>query len=382
VTVEWVDTQAALTDLIASVERAEFIALDTEFHRERTYYPRVALIQLIAPDHDVALIDALAVDVGPLRTLLLGDATIVMHASGQDLEVFQWSCDALPVHLFDTQLAAGFLGYSVPSLSALVDSALGIRLPKSDRLADWLHRPLSPEQRAYAAADVEHLLPLFAWVRERLTTRGRLSWAEGECAELLARQTNGRDPDTAWWRVKEARQLRGNSAGIAQALAAWRERRAAAIDQPPRFVLPDLALVGIAQRPPPDAAALRRVRGIDDRYLRGGAAEAILAAIEEGKAMPREKLRIQPTTEVERDLRPAVTLVSAWVSQLGRDLHLDPTLLATRSDIEALLRGDATGRLTSGWRSEVIGDDVQRLVSGQVALKFNGKGRLALTDVV
>jgi ribonuclease D len=321
------------------------------------------------------------VDLGGFADVLTGDATIAMHSSVQDLEVLLRACNALPAHMFDTQLAAGFAGYSTPSLATLVQGILEIRLPKGDRLADWLRRPLTEEQRAYAASDVEHLPALHQWLLDRLEREGRTAWAEDECTEALVRAAAPRDPDEAWWKVKEARSLRGKSVGVAQALAAWRERRASEIDQPIRFVLPDLALVGIAQRPPRSIEELQRVRGLDGRHVRGDLARTIMRVIEDGAALPRDQLRFPPAGDVDRDLRPAVTLVSAWISQLSRQLHIDTLLLATRADIEALLRGDERARLTHGWRAGVVGQDIRRLVEGRAAIAFDGKGGLILHDL-
>jgi ribonuclease D len=189
-----------------------------------------------------------------------------------------------------------------------------------------------------------------------------------------------RDPEEAWWKIKESRQLRGRAMGVAQSVAAWRERRASELDQPVRFVLPDLALVGIAQRPPADLEALRRVRGLDERHLRGSVPGELLAAVAEGLALPRHRLRVPAAGDVDRDLRPAISLISAWVAQLGRQLHIDPTLLATRADVEALLRGDERARLAHGWRAEVLGQDIRRLVEGRAAIAFDGRGGLVLED--
>jgi ribonuclease D len=376
----WVDSPEELAEVVAALEGEPAVALDTEFHRERTYHAQVALMQLAWPGHDVILVDTLAVDIAPFAAVLESPTTIVMHAGAQDLEVLLRACGTLPVNFFDTQLAAGFAGYNTPSLANLVEGMLGIRLPKGDRLADWMRRPLSEDQRSYAASDVAHLLEIHDKLRSRLLADGRLSWAEDECDLLLRRAAVVRDPDEAWWRVKEARSLRGPAVGIAQALAAWRERRAIEIDQPVRFVLPDLALVGIAQRPPADLDGLRRVRGLDDRHLRGGAGAGILAAVADGLALPREQLRLPAAGDVDRDLRPAVALVSAWVSQLGRQLHIDPSLLATRSDLEMFLRGDPSATLATGWRAEVVGVPVRRLVDGKAALAFDGKGTLTLEE--
>jgi ribonuclease D len=377
VTPRWIDDPADFADVLAALAAEPVFAMDTEFHRERSYFPHVALVQLAWPG-TIAIVDPLAVDLGPLAEVLAGPAVVVMHAAAQDLEVLDRACGQLPAHLFDTQLAAGFVGYGSPSLATLVEREVGVRLPKGDRLTDWLRRPLSADQRTYAAADVEHLLPLHEQLVTRLERSGRLAWALDECEDLRRRGLVRRDPSEAWWRIKEARQLRWPAVGVAQAVAAWRELRAMETDQPARFVLPDLALVGIAQRPPANATELRRVRGLDERHLRGDGAAAILAAVQAARSMPRAELRVPPASDIERELRPAVALVSAWVSQLGRDLQIDSSLLATRSDLEALLRGDDGGRLTRGWRADALGDAVRALVAGKASLAFNGKGSLVL----
>jgi len=209
----WIDSAGGLTKLVDALAGQSEIALDTEFHRERTYFPQLALLQLGWGEDSVALVDTLAVDLTPLAPVMTGPATIVMHAAAQDLEVLIRACGALPTRLFDTQIAAGFAGYSNPSLVTLVEGVLSVRLPKGDRLADWLRRPLSEDQREYAASDVVHLLALRRWLLDRLGRDGRESWAADECAEMLRRASVLRDPDEAWWKIKEARQLRGRAIG-------------------------------------------------------------------------------------------------------------------------------------------------------------------------
>jgi ribonuclease D len=377
----WVDDARGFAEVVAAMAGDPLIGLDTEFHRERTYFPQVALVQLSWADGtEIALVDALAVDLHPLAAILDSRSTILMHASAQDLEVLLRSCGTAPQVLFDTQLAAGFCGWSNPSLASLVESLVGLRLPKGDRLADWLHRPLTRDQCDYAASDVAHLHEIHRKLSERLGASDRLAWALDECAEMLAKAVVPKEPLEAWWRVKEARSLRMPAAGVAQELAAWRERRAAEIDQPLRFVLPDLALVSIAQRPPTDVGALRRVRGLDERHLRGGAAEQILEAVAVGKTRTKDELHIPPAGDVDRELRPAITLVSAWISQLGRELKIDPGLIATRGDLESFLRGDAGSRLALGWRNQAVGANIRRLVGGEAALAFDGKGGLVLEE--
>ena len=374
-----VDTVEGFEAVLAALRDEPAYAVDTEFHRERTYYPKLALLQ-IAWSGGLALIDPLAVDIAPLAEILDGPGVAVLHACDQDLEVLDLACGTIPSRLFDTQIAAGFVGMSMPSLSSLYERVLGIRVGKGDRLTDWLARPLNDNQLRYAAGDVEHLLAVYDHEVADLEARGRLSWALDECEGARRRERGARDPDQAWRRVKEIRQLRGPARRVAQSVAAWRERRAAEIDQPVRFVLPDLAIVGIAQRQPKSPPDLRKIRGLDDRHLRGEQAEGVLAAVRDGLARRPEASEEPETRELDRDLRPAVALVSAWVSQLSRDLEIDTTLLGTRGDIEALLRDEPDARLATGWRAELVGEPIRRLVDGEAALAFGGAGELVLEE--
>ncbi len=375
---ELIVDQARLDAIVPQILDQPTYAVDTEFHRERTYYPRVALVQ-INWGADMALIDPLAVSLEPLAEVLDGPGLAVMHASSQDLEVMTRSCGTLPGRLFDTQIAAGFTGLRSPSLAALHDKLLGIRLPKGDRLTDWLRRPLGEAQLDYAASDVQHLLEIHRLLESDLAARGRLQWAEDECAEALARGHNQRDPETAWLRIKETRHLGKRSRGVAQAVAEWRETRAQEVDQPPRFILPDLGVVGVAQRPPTSIDELRKVRGIDERHVRGAMGEELLEIVADGLRRDVELPRRPSNRALMEQLRPAVTLVSAWLTQHAQDIEIDPALLGTRADIEAVLRGDGDARLAEGWRAEHVGEPIKRLVEGRATLAFDD-GRLVLED--
>ncbi|MBW3536351.1 MAG: ribonuclease D [Actinobacteria bacterium] len=371
----WIDDQSELQELVAELVSHPAIGWDTEFHRERSYYPHLALVQVAWPN-GIALIDPLALDLTPLATVL--ERTVsVLHAD-QDIAILERSCGAAPAVLFDTQVAAGFLGMSSPSLAALVERFAGVRLAKGHRLADWAHRPLSEGECRYAANDVAHLLHLHERLTTKLEEKGRLTWALAECETLLARDRSYQDPDRAWWRMKDSRALRGDSRNIAQTVAAWRERRAERLDIPPRFVLSDMALANIAQRKPTRPADLDGIRGLDRRQI-GGAADELLAAVREGLSLEPEALRLPVTDEGERGQRAGVTLASAWVAQLGRDLGIDPALLATRSDVVGFLRGSPSTRLANGWRAELVGEPVRKLVSGEAALAFDGEN-LVLED--
>ena len=378
-TVLWVDNHTSLVELTAVLSGVAEFAFDTEFHRERTYYPQLALLQ-VAWDGGIALVDPMRVDIASLGPAFTGSSTVVAHAAQQDLEVLDRACGCVPRSLFDTQVAAGFLGFSTPSLSTLADRMIHVHLPKGDRLTDWRQRPLTRAQLDYAAADVAHLLELARLIREQLDAAGRLEWATQECEALHASARAPQDPETAWWKIKEVRHLRGKSRGVAQAVASWRERTAAQVDRPVRTVLPDLGVLAIASHPPRSIDELRGVRGIEGRVPKGDAAAGLMDAVRRGVDLDPAELRIPPTDDVERGLRPAANLVSAWIGQLARDLRIDPTLLATRADLHSFLRGEPDARLARGWRGELIGDRVRRLVSGEAAISFDGHGGLVLEE--
>ncbi len=373
----WVQDQGSLDKCVEALAAASTYALDTEFHRERTYYAQLALMQIAWGD-EIVLVDPLDVDIAPLQRVLAGPGLCLMHAASQDLEILERACGTVPSRLVDTQIAAGFVGLGSPGLGVLLQKRLGIHLPKADRLTDWMRRPLPDDAATYAATDVAYLDELWSSLAAELESRGRMDWLTDECDELRRRHGEPLDPERAWWRIKEARRLRGRARGVAQSVAAWRERRARDLDKPVRHVLPDLAVVAIAERPPRRRADLDRVRGLDGRHLRAGAGDSLMTAIEAGAALGDDELEIPPRDGVDTTFRPAVTLASAWVSQLARDAQLDTALVATRADIESLVRGEPSSRLSSGWRARVAGIPVQRLLAGEAALAFDGDGSLVL----
>jgi ribonuclease D len=377
------DDPADLAALVELLRLAPRYALDTEFHRERTYWPHVALVQVAWPTFDerpagCALIDPLAVDLSPLADVLAGPATMVAHAAEQDLEVLVRVCGRGPRHLFDTQIAAGFLGLGSASLSTLSAAMIGVEVAKGDRLTDWSRRPLSASQLAYAAADVDHLLELADAIAGALERRGRSEWAEEECEALRTRALTTGDPARAWWRLRDARQLRGASRGVAQEVAAWRELRAQELDQPLRSVLPDLALQSIAHRPPTSPSGLEHIRGLEGRHLRASVGAELFAAIERGRNLDPALLQTPPSDDVSRELRPGVALALAWIAQLARDEDVDTAALATRSDVAAYLRGDPSARLARGWRAEMVGRPLRELLAGRASLAFEPGGSLVL----
>jgi ribonuclease D len=369
----WIADERALDDLVAEVREEPRYALDTEFHGERSYWPRLALIQLAWSD-GIALVDPFAVDASRLAPLLAGPGCLVAHAAEQDLAILERCCGHGPTRLFDTQVAAAFVGLGSPSLVALVDKLLGVRLGKGDRLTDWTQRPLRVEQRVYAAADVEYLLPLQDELLRLLDSMGRREWALAENEDRRRRIRTRPEPDLAWWRIKGARQLRGRSRGVAQAVAAWREQTAERRDLPPRYVLSELALAGIVQRPPRSREELMKVRGVDGRAARDGMVEEILGAVRTGLTLEPPALRIPEPDRIDRSLGPSVTVLGAWLAQRAIELNLDPAVLATRADLTQMLQGYPS-RLAEGWRAELVGAPLRRLFAGTAALTLADGGR-------
>jgi ribonuclease D len=382
----WIDDQEGLDELVDELVGQDRYSLDTEFHRERTYFPKLALLQIAwwpegtLEKQELVLVDPLGVDVTVLGRLFDTDALCVIHAAQQDLDVLTHAVGSVPKRMFDTQIAGGFVGYGTPSLVSLLQGEVSITPAKGDRLTDWLHRPLTDNQCQYAASDVEYLLDVHDRLVAKLSALGRLEWVEQACEELRTRPVSGAIPEDAWTKLKDARSLRPAARAIAQAVAAWRESRAMRVDIPVRQVLPDLAILGIAQRGPSTAQELKQARGVDERHSKGAIAEEILAAVAAGKeaAVPEPP---RSSDDLDRNLRPAITLISAWVAQLARDERIDSALLATRSDIVSLLSDDPDARLATGWRADLLGQGVRDLVSGRAGLTFDPQGRLTLKAV-
>jgi ribonuclease D len=377
---QMVTTSADLDSLCDEIGDAPYYALDTEFHTERTYYPKLALIQLGWADR-VALVDPLAVDPRPLARLFEGPGIAVAHAAEQDIDVLDTACGVVPAIVFDTQIVAGFLGLSTPSLSRLLDQTLGLTIPKADQLSDWLTRPMSARQLTYAAGDVAHLLELRTVLTRQLEDLGRLTWALEECAQVLAVRRRAVVPEELWWKMGDIRRLSGRSRGVAQEIAAWRDRHAAAVDRPRRHVLSDLALLAIAQRPPRNRQELQQTRGVDGRHLAQGAAAEILDAVARGLALTPAEIRLPPDGREAQASPAAVAICTGLVRQIADDLRFDQGLLATRLDIASLLCGE-TSRLDVGWRRAIAGDPIRRLMAGEVAVAFDTEGTVVLEERV
>jgi ribonuclease D len=367
----WIDDDRALAELISILVDEPAYGLDTEFMSERSYWPQLCLVQ-VSWATGLALVDPLACDVRALETVLHSPATMITHAGASDLPILDRAIGSRPSALFDVQLAAGFVGLGLPSLGTLVSALLDIRLDKSEQLADWSKRPLSEATRHYAAADVEHLFPMTAELHRRLEKLGREEWAASECEVLRTAPDRRIDPDVAWWKIKGASSMRGEKARVAQAVAGWRERRAQQLDVLPRFVLPDLALAAVVGRPPKTRDQLFALRGVN--RLPNDVVHELLDVVEAAREMSKEQLRLPEKYDDGPELDAAVALLVAYVAELARGERLEKQLLATRDDVKALVYGRPS-RLDAGWRAEIAGDALHRLLEGKAVIRLTDNGR-------
>ncbi|HVY14937.1 MAG TPA: ribonuclease D [Rhodopila sp.] len=370
-------TTQDLDTFCARMRSEHFITVDTEFMRERTYWPELCLVQ-IAGAQEVAVIDAQAdgIDLAPLGALLADQqVTKVFHAARQDIEIFVQRFGDVPRPLFDTQVAAMVAGFGDQvGYDALISSLTGGVIDKAHRFSDWSARPLSAAQIDYAAADVTHLRAAYERLKARLEQEGRLSWVAEEMATLANPETYRTDPDTVWERLRPRTNNR-RLLYILKVIAAWREREAQRVNIPRQRLLKDEALLEIAATAPADAEALARVRGVTRGFAEGRTGNALLQAIAAARALPDSQLPAAPHGR-DRD-RPSGALVALLKVLLAAKCeihHVAPRLLATSEDIDRLASDDATDvPALHGWRREVFGEDALRLKHGGIALGVDGK---------
>ncbi len=357
----FVDDAPLLARVAAQLAGEPELALDTEFMREETYYPRLCLVQIAHPSGDVYCIDPLALqDLSPLAALFADSAIRkVVHAARQDVEVLLTRTE-LPRNLFDTQVAAALCGMS-PQIGygELVHKVLDLQLEKAHSRTDWTRRPLSAEQLHYAADDVRHLLPLRQTLQARLENLGRLSWFAGEMERLADAGLYRTDPANAWQRLKGLDSDDARRMAVAQAIARWREERAINRNRPRGWILSDDAVYEIVRSLPADLQALGALRSIPAGVVQKCGAElvAAVAASAHLPVNPRRSTRyVPPTAEEQKKLKALI----ATVKTIADGLDLSPEILASRKDLQQLLNGRTDIHALKGWRREVVGEALLR----------------------
>jgi len=368
----------ALAELCTRVSEAPRVALDTEFHAERTYSPRLMVVQ-IAFDDGTAIVDALAL--GDLRDLVLAltHTTVVGHALSADLKIFADRFGLVPPRVFDTQVAAAFLGYGMQiSLADLVRSVCDVRLAKSQTVSDWSSRPFSQQQVEYLVGDVAHLLALYDALRPRLEEKGRYEWAYEECAELGDAERYRVDERRAYMRVPGATRMSRRELAILSEIVQLRDRIARERDLPVRFIIPDDVVAGLATLKPKtanDFAALRRM----DAGMRRQLGQAILDAVARGQALPEDQLPERPARSPGPARETIVSLLGALVGEISRENELPSSLLVPRSVLDRIAREVPRDRASfervlalQPWRLALVAEPLWRLLSGEAALKIEG----------
>lgn len=375
----YIDTPEQLHSLCEQLRGHDWLTLDTEFLREKTYRPRLCLLQVANPDV-IACVDPLAFDdLGPLLEVLYDPAiTKVLHAAHQDLELFFDMRGEVPSPIFDTQIAATLLGQGEQiGYGNLVKTVLGIELGKAHARADWCHRPLDDAQLEYAADDVRHLRDVYLSQRQQLAELGREQWLQADFDDMVNPARYRNPPEEAWRRLKGSNRLKGVQLAVLQALAGWREERAQQSDRPRRWILKDEILLDMSKQMPQSLEKLQRIRGLDDGVIKRHG-EQLLRLIADARELPREQW---PAAKIGKRLppeqEPLVDIMMALLRERCQRQQISPGAVAGRRDIEQMLLGEKEIALLKGWRAAIAGEALQQLLDGRLALMVEN-GRLEI----
>jgi ribonuclease D len=370
------------------------LAIDTEFVSERRYQALLCLVQVAVPDPDAPdgvlteVIDPLGddpPDPAPLAHVLADpDVEVVVHAGRQDIAILRRTWSTTVTRVFDTQLAAGFVGFgNQEGYESLVRKVLGVRLKGAEGFTRWDRRPLTAQQLEYAADDARLLLALGDELERRLEGRGRLGWAREEFRTLEG-STDERDPERVYERLPRLFRLSDGARAVARELVEWRESVARSMDRPPAYVLPDQALGELARRAPTDLAGLEHIRGLPAQTLhRRG--DRLLEAIERGRLREPPPAPHDATPREPADA-PLVALAQALVRHRSREEGVAVELIATQTELTTLISALRQGedgdhvRVVHGWRRELVGDELRELIAGRRALSVGEDGRLRVTE--
>jgi ribonuclease D len=372
-----------LTSICAGLETAPFLAVDFEFMRENSYYPKLCLIQMATPDA-AWIIDPLArgLDLTPFWRLMTDSAVLkVFHAGGQDLEIVFHATGRTPQPLFDTQVAGMALGLGEQvGYQQLIQTYLRQEVDKGARFTDWARRPLEPRQLDYALGDVTHLSAVFPRMLEELIAKGRGDWLDEEMARLADPTTYRIDPDEMWKRLKLPSR-RADVLGRLKALARWRELQAQSSDIPRMRMMKDETLVDLASHPPRKQADLARVRGLSERWATNEIGASVMAALDAAQPLPSDEIpdRDRSARGGKHDALVA-DLLKLLLKIRCDDLDIAPKLIARGEDLEALVRGERDIPLLNGWRLTAFGQDALGLLEGRTAFQVV-RGRLRMMDV-
>jgi len=373
-----IDQPSQLEGLCARVAGSPHVALDTEFHTERTYSPRLMVVQL-AFDDGAVIVDPLAVpDLRPLIEAL-SQTIVVGHALSSDLKIFADRFDVVPPRVFDTQVAAAFLGYGMQiSLADLVRELEHVRLAKSQTVSDWSTRPLSPKQLEYLVDDVAHLLPMYRKLTARLEQSGRMEWALEECASLGDVERYRSDERRAYLRMPGAMRMSRRELAALNELVKLRDEQARTRDLPPKYIIPDDVVSGLATLRPKRLEDLEQLRRLD-AGARRTLGPAIVAAVARAEALPEAELPERPQRPLGPSRDTLAALMGVAVGEIARENELPSSLLVPRASLDRVAREVPADRASferalelSHWRLALVGDPLWRLLSGEVNVAIEG----------
>jgi ribonuclease D len=366
-----------LARFCARQKEAEYVTIDTEFMRDRTYWPKLCLVQIAGPE-ETAAIDAMApgLDLSPLFELLANPRVVkVFHAARQDIEIFFHLTGKIPAPIVDTQVAAMVCGFGdAVSYENLAAKLAGARIDKSSRFTDWSHRPLTDKQLQYALSDVTHLRPAYEKLKRRIEKSGRAQWVEEEMGVLTDPATYRLDPRDSWRRLKTRSDNRRLLA-ILREVAAWREEEAQARDLPRNRVLKDESLIEIAAHAPTTTEDLARSRGMQRGFAEGRMGQGLLAAVKRGIELPdAECPKPAPRLDLPAGLAPVIDLLRVLLKTKCEEHDVAQKLVANAEDLSLIAADDkADVPALTGWRREMFGEDAIALKHGHLALTADGK---------
>ncbi len=367
---------AELKDFCRRQSSAPYITVDTEFLRDKTYWPILCLVQVAGPE-DAVVIDAMAdgLDMAPLHELLIDPNVLkVFHAARQDLEIFYQKIGEVPTPIFDTQVAAMVCGFGDQvGYETIVNKIVGASLDKMSRFADWSKRPLTPKQLDYALADVVHLRPAYEELARQLEESGRSPWLQEEMAILEDPSTYRLDPEEAWRRIK----TRGGNRrfyGVLKTVAAWREEAAQTRDIPRNRILRDDSLMDVAAHAPQTPEALSRTRGLSKGFVEGKMGKALLEAVKAGLSLPEKKIPRRPKRErLPPGIGPLTDLLKVLLKYECEKHNVASRLIANADDLARIAADDnADVPALSGWRFDLFGKQALDLKHGRLALSAKG----------
>lgn len=374
-----------LATLCRTLREKPYITIDTEFLRDKTYYPQLCLVQVAADNVNAHAIDPLAsgISLDPLFELLFDDNVVkVFHAARQDLEIVYNLTGKIPAALFDTQVAAMVCGFGDQiGYNNLVSDICKVKIDKGAQFTDWSRRPLSERQLSYALDDVTYLRDVYLKLAAQLKRDGRTDWVQEEMATLLDPATYANDPDHAWERIK-IRTDKPQALLVLKEISAWREREAQRRDVPRNRIVRDETLADIAIHPPKSAEDLAGIRGFSMDMARGRLGQGVLEAVAKGLAAPRESAPQQDTrARFPADMTPVLEMLKMLLRIQCAEHNVAAKLVASSTDLEALALDDnADIPGLKGWRHDVFGQEALKLKHGQIALSLK-KGKICKTAV-